>query len=205
MSVSLKFKQFLSHTNPNRNFILCLCGFFVIFCSYLFAQSDILEKSYTTSDSSLDFFNQTTSKIVSNESFWQSSINFGIESVSNLDDMERVIQTLKQIVIEIDATPEQEQQIFEIIVPVSNEIKSIKEDLFQTQEKFKETLTADSADSEALEQLRTKGVNQFEQISKQWVSMIERVSRVLTAEQRQSIQDRINQPNQSNGWYHWRG
>ena len=130
--------------------------------------------------------------------------NSGVNSVASLDHMDWFIKVLGQSVIEIDASTEQKNEILEIIIPIANEIRLIRSDLSQTQQKLKESFINESTSSESLEQLRTTGVDQFEEITKQWVTMLEGVSNILTIEQRKMIQQSINESNPKNGWHHWR-
>ena len=200
MSITPALKKFFSHTNPNRNFILGLGGFCIIFCSYLIAQYDNLSRSTTRLDPSLIYVNPSQS-----QSIWQSRINFGINSVAHLDQVDRFIQILEEILDDINATSEQKKQILEIIIPVANELETIRDGLNDTQQKLSESFVDKSTSTNSLEQLRTTGVDQFEKFSKQWVDMLEGVSNVLTIEQRELVQERINESDPNSGWYHWRG
>ena len=205
MSITSTVKKFFSHTNPNRNFVLGLSGFCIIFCSYLIAQSDTLSKSNTSIDFSLIYVSPSQSPSLTNKSGQQENVNFGINSLANLDDMDWVIKIIEMSLIDIDASAEQRRQILEITIPVTNEIKSIREDLNQTQQQFQESFVNLTGDSQSLEQLRETGVDQYEEISKQWVGMIEGVSKILTLAQRQLLQELIDQSNPKSGWHHWRG
>lgn len=114
--------------------------------------------------------------------------------LANLTDEEigdKVTRMIKHLAIEIEATPDQEQQIIDAVVPVVIKLKPYGETMGDTGDEMRELLTADTIDREAIEQLRAEKFADAETISRELTGVVAVVAEILTPEQRQMLSERF--------------
>ncbi len=131
---------------------------------------------------------------------WRGHRRGGWANLSESEIEERITRVVRHAGIEIDATPEQEAQIIAILMPVALNMKSMRGEMQGTGFEFAELLTANTVDRAAIEELRAEKVAEAGEISKQWVNAITDVAMVLTAEQRQQVEDRLED---LRSWRRW--
>ena len=115
---------------------------------------------------------------------------------SNLSDAEiekRISRVVKHVAIEIDATPEQTTKISALLSAVAKDMKPLRDEFRDAGDKMRSILTADTVDREALEKLRTERMAEIDRRSRQVVTALADVAEVLTAEQRQTLEERIEE------------
>ena len=122
---------------------------------------------------------------------WRSHRRGGWSNLSDSEIESRITRVVKHAAIEIDATPEQQAQIIAILTPVALNMKSMRGEMRGTGMAFAELLTAQTVDRAAIEELRAEKLAEADEISRQWVNAVTDVSMVLTAEQRQTVEDRL--------------
>ncbi len=126
---------------------------------------------------------------------------------ANLTDAEieaKITRLVKHGGIEIDATPEQEAQIIALVTPVAINMKAMRGQMRETGERLHDLLSAPVIDRAALEQLRAEKLAEADQISKEWVGVVADVAMVLTAEQRQVLEERMKEFRGMRGGWHRR-
>ncbi|MCP4315548.1 MAG: Spy/CpxP family protein refolding chaperone [Hyphomicrobiales bacterium] len=124
---------------------------------------------------------------------------------SNLSDAEiesKIKRGVAHLAIEIDATDEQEEQIIAIVTPAVLKMKATRDQMRATGEEFAALLTAPVVDRAAVDALRIEKLAEVDQISKEWIDVVTDVAMVLTAEQRETISERMEQFRSMRG--HWR-
>ena len=77
---------------------------------------------------------------------WRSHRRGGWSDLSNAEIEERITRVVKHAAIEIDATPEQQEQIIGILTPVAINMKSMRGEMRGTGFEFFELLTESSVD-----------------------------------------------------------
>lgn len=138
---------------------------------------------------------------------WRGHKRGGHGGFANLSDAEiesKITRFVRHAGIEIDATPEQEAQIVALLTPVALNMKSKRGEMRATGEELHALLSAPTIDRAAVEQLRTEKLAEADQISKEWLDAIVDVAMVLTAEQRQVLEERIEEFRSMRGGWHRR-
>lgn len=138
---------------------------------------------------------------------WRGHKRGGHGGFSNLSDSEiksKITRFVRHAGIEIDATPEQEAQIVALLTPVALNMKSKRGEMRATGEELHALLSAPTIDRAAVEQLRAEKLAEADEISKEWVDTIVDVAMVLTAEQRQLVDERIEEFRSMRGGWHRR-
>ncbi len=105
----------------------------------------------------------------------------------------RIERMVKHAAIEIDATPEQQEQITALATAVARDLKPVHDRLRATGKALHDLLLADTIDRAALERLRAERLADAERISKNLVGALADVAEVLSPEQRKLLDERINQ------------
>lgn len=126
---------------------------------------------------------------------------------SKLTDTEieaKITRLVKHAGIEIDATPEQEAQIIALVTPVAVNMKTMRGEMRETGQELHALLSAPVIDRAALEELRAQKLAEADEISKEWVGVIADVAMVLTAEQRQVLEERMEEFRGMRGGWHRR-
>ena len=120
----------------------------------------------------------------------------GHKQLADLSEAEieaRIERMVKHVAIEIDATPEQQQEIIGLIKAVALELKPLRDRMRATGQDLRYMLTADVIDRVALEDLRAERLAEAEQISKTLVNAFADVAEVLSPEQRAVLDERIEE------------
>ncbi len=127
-----------------------------------------------------------------------------LASLSDEEIESLITRLVRHAGIEIDATPEQEAQIIALVTPVALDMKSMRGDWRGTGEELHELLAAPVIDREAIEELRAERLAEVDRISKEWVDVVVDVAMVLTAEQRELLDERIEELRSMRGRWHRR-
>ncbi len=112
---------------------------------------------------------------------------------SDADIEARIERMVKHVAIEIDATQEQQEKITALATAVAIDLKPVHDRLRASGKELHELLLADTIDRAALERLRAERLADAERISKNLVSALADVAEVLSPEQRQALDERINE------------
>lgn len=118
------------------------------------------------------------------------------ENFSEMTEAEieaRVERMVKHVSIEIDATAEQEEKITALVTAVAGDLKPIRQQMRSAGEEIRELLLADSVDRIALERVRADAVAEADRISKDLINTAADVAEVLTPEQREVLDERIDE------------
>jgi periplasmic protein CpxP/Spy len=117
----------------------------------------------------------------------------GFSNMSEAEFEAKVERMVKHLAIEIDATDEQQDKITELVTAFAADMKPIREQMRTTREEIRELLVADEIDRAALEEVRATGIAEAERISKDLVDAVADVAEVLTAEQRELLNERLKE------------
>ena len=112
----------------------------------------------------------------------------------NLSEAEieaKVERMVMHLAIEIDATAEQQEKITGLVTALASDLKPLGEQMRTTREEIRELLVADNIDRAALEEVRATGIAEAERISKNLVNAAADVAEILTAEQRELLDERL--------------
>lgn|GEM_PF-1248657 len=131
---------------------------------------------------------------------WRERRSYGFSRLSDAEIEERVTRLVRHAGIEIDATPEQEAQIIALLTPAIIDMRSMRGDMRETGMEFFDLLTAPTVDRAAVEALRAEKLAEMDAISKEWTDVMTDVAMVLTAEQRQLIDERVEQFRSRSWW-----
>ncbi len=123
---------------------------------------------------------------------------------ANLSDEEiesRINRVVKHVAIEIDATPEQTVKITQLISAVAKDMKPLRGEFREAGKKMHDLLISDTIDREALEKLRSERLAEIDRRSRQVINAVADVAEVLTAEQRATLNKRIEEfRSMRHGW-----
>lgn len=123
--------------------------------------------------------------------------------MSDTEIEKHITRAVKHLAIEIDATEQQQEQIVALVLPAVINMKTLRGEMRGTGQEFAELLTSPVVDRAAIEELRAEKLAEADQISKEWVDVVTDVSMVLTAEQRDTIKERLDQfRSMRRGWRH---
>ncbi|ASP35656.1 Spy/CpxP family protein refolding chaperone [Labrenzia sp. VG12] len=113
------------------------------------------------------------------------------QDMSDEDIEKRVSRFVQHVAIEIDATPEQIDQIVAILTPAAIEMKAVQKDLASTGKDLHELILAENVDRSAVEALRAEKLALADEVSRRLTSVMIDVAEVLTPEQRATLDERI--------------
>lgn len=105
----------------------------------------------------------------------------------------RINRIVRHVAVEIDATPEQTVKITSLLTAVAREMKPVHGDFHAAGEKIRDLLTASTIDRAALEKLRAERIADIDARSRQLVTAMADVAEVLTAEQRATLEKRVEE------------
>ena len=115
----------------------------------------------------------------------------GFSRMSEAEIEAKVERMVKHLAIEIDATDAQQEKITTLATALAADLKPIREQMREARQEIQELLVADTIDRAALEQVRATSVAEAERISKNLVDAAADVAELLTAEQRQLLNERL--------------
>lgn len=113
--------------------------------------------------------------------------------LSEVEIEARIERMVKHVAIEIDATLEQQEKITGLVKAVALELRPLRDRMHDTGREIRGLLTADVIDRTALENLRAERLAEAEQISKTLVNAFADVAEVLSPEQREVLDERIEE------------
>lgn len=125
--------------------------------------------------------------------------------LANMTDAEIqkvVTRMVKHVSIEIDATPEQEAKITDLVTAVAKTMKPVRAEMIAAREQAREVLLSESVDREALEKIRTERLAEVDRLSKVLTTAIADVAEVLTPKQRRVLEERLQQFRSMRGRWH---
>ena len=105
----------------------------------------------------------------------------------------RIERMVKHVAIEIDATLEQQEKITGLVKAVALELRPLRDRMHATGKELYDLLKADRIDRTALEDLRAERLAEAEQISKTLINAFADVAEVLSPEQREVLDERIDE------------
>ncbi len=115
----------------------------------------------------------------------------GFSNLSEAEIEAKVERMVMHLAIEIDATAEQQEKITGLVTALASDLKPLGEQMRTTREEIRELLVADNIDRAALEEVRATGIAEAERISKNLVNAAADVAEILTAEQRELLDERL--------------
>ncbi len=124
---------------------------------------------------------------------WHGGDHERFDDWSDAEIEARIERMVKHVAIEIDATREQQERITALATAVAKDLKPVHDRLRATEKELHDLLLADTIDRAALEQLRAEFLADAEWISENLVSALADVAEVLSPEQRNVLDERINQ------------
>ena len=113
--------------------------------------------------------------------------------MSDAEIEKRVSRMVKHVAIEIDATDEQTQKITALVSAVAKDMKPLRGEFRSAGEEMQKLLTAGTIDRVAMERIRAERIATADKVSKELMNTVADVAEVLTAEQRQILEERIQQ------------
>ncbi len=190
-------------SSGNRRLVALVVGVGIIAGSAFAVQAFAQSKTY-------EHFKLYTSEDISNGgggalqlAGWRSHRRSSWSDLSNAEIEERITRLVRHAAIEIDATPDQQSQIIGILTPVAINMQALRGEMRGTGMEFFDLLTAPTVDRTAIEALRAEKLAEIDEISKEWVTAVTDVSMVLTAEQREHVQERVEDLRSIRGrWRH---
>lgn len=135
---------------------------------------------------------------------WRGGHHNGFANLSEAEIEDRVERMVKHVAIEIDATDEQQEKIATLVSALAKDMEPVGEQMRETRQEIRSLLVAETIDRAALERLRAEGVAEAERISKNLINAAADVAEILTAEQRQMLNERLEEF-RSKGRGHRRG
>ncbi|MEO9461049.1 MAG: Spy/CpxP family protein refolding chaperone [Rhizobiaceae bacterium] len=113
--------------------------------------------------------------------------------MSDEDIEKRITRAVKHVAIEIDATDEQTAKITALATAFAKDVKPLHGDFRAAGEEMHKLLTAETIDRAALEKVRAERLAEADRVSKELVNALADVAEVLTAEQREIVNERLQQ------------
>ncbi len=121
--------------------------------------------------------------------------------MSDAEIQDRIERMVKHVAIEIDATDDQTQKITTLVTAVAKELKPMRDKMRAAGKQVHDLLLQDTIDRAALETVRAERLADAEQISKTIVNAVADVAEVLTPDQRQVLEKRIQEfRSHKRGW-----
>lgn len=98
---------------------------------------------------------------------------------------------VRMMLADVNATPEQERRIAEIMSTTMSELRPLRRQHFETRRRVMELLAQPTVDRGALEALRAQELASAEQASRRITQAIAEAAEVLTPEQRAKLAERM--------------
>jgi len=124
---------------------------------------------------------------------WRRGEHKPLHEMSDAEIEDRINRMVRHVSIEIDGTPEQEQQIIAIMRTAAKEMRPLREQMQATRLELQALLTAETVDRAALEALRASRLAEAYRISKTLVGAVADVAETLTPEQHETLQALIRE------------
>ncbi len=124
---------------------------------------------------------------------WRGGHHGRFSEMSDAEIEARIERMVKHVAIEIDATAEQQEKITTLVTKVAKDMKPVHDQMRAAGQEIHDLLLAASIDRVALEKVRAERLAEAESISKSLVDAVADVAEVLTAEQRNVLDERIKQ------------
>lgn len=105
---------------------------------------------------------------------------------------DRVERMVKHLAVELDATSEQQDRLVAIAVAAVKELAPMREQMQAAHERARTLLTAPTVDRAAIEAFRAEQLAAADQLSRRIAQAIGDAAEVLTAEQRQTLGERLD-------------
>ena len=105
----------------------------------------------------------------------------------------RIDRAVRHLAIEIDATDEQTAKITALATAFAKDVKPLHGDFRAAGEEMHKLLTSETIDREALEKVRAERLAEADRVSKELVNALADVAEVLTPEQREVVNERLQQ------------
>ena len=112
---------------------------------------------------------------------------------------EHVTRMVKHMAVEVDATPEQIQQMTVIAKAAAKDLAPVREKLASARQRGIALLAAPQIDRQAMEQLRVEQIAMMDSNSKRLMQALADTANVLTPEQRQKLAERMKKKNRHFG------
>ncbi|MEM1047077.1 MAG: Spy/CpxP family protein refolding chaperone [Pseudomonadota bacterium] len=113
--------------------------------------------------------------------------------MSDAEVEERIERVVKHVAIEIDATEDQTRRITALLTAVARDLRAPRDQWHDAGRMFRAALVRDDVDRNELERLRSERLAEADRVSQSLVTAIADVAEVLTAEQRQVLEERVEQ------------
>jgi len=105
----------------------------------------------------------------------------------------KITRAVKHVSIEIEATPEQEAKITALATALAKHMKPLHGEFKAAGQEMQKLLLADTIDRQAMEKIRLERLAEADRVSKELVEALADVAEVLTVEQRQIVDQRLQQ------------
>lgn len=105
----------------------------------------------------------------------------------------KITRAVKHVSIEIEATPEQEAKITALATALAKDMKPLHGEFKAAGQEMQKLLLADTIDRQAMEKIRLERLAEADRVSKELVEALADVAEVLTVEQRQIVDQRLQQ------------
>ena len=114
----------------------------------------------------------------------------------------KITRAVKHVSIEIDATAEQEQKITALVTALAKDMKPLHGEFKAAGEQLHKLLVADKIDRVAIERIRAERIAEADRVSKELTTAIADVAEILSPEQREVLNERIEQFKSMRGRWH---
>ena len=117
----------------------------------------------------------------------------GFSQLSDEEIEKKITRAVKHVSIEIDATTEQEAKITALATALAKDMKPLHGNFKAAGEEMRKLLVADSIDRAAMEKIRLERLAEAGRASKELVNALADIAEILTPEQRQIVDERLQQ------------
>ncbi len=113
--------------------------------------------------------------------------------LSDAEVEQRIERVVKHVAIEIDATDDQTRRITALLTAVARDLRASRDQWHNAGRMFRQALVKENVDRSELERLRSERLAEADRVSQSLVTAIADVAEVLTADQRQVLEERVEQ------------
>ena len=125
-----------------------------------------------------------------------------LAEMSDAEIEKKITRAVKHVSIEIDATAEQEQKITALVTALAKDMKPLHGEFKAAGEQLHKLLVADKIDRVAIERIRAERIAEADRVSKELTTAIADVAEILSPEQREVLNQRIEQFKSMRGRWH---